>query len=476
MTSTNTLSAPSVPAPPAVADVREMLRHIPARPDYDTWTRIIAAVGAALPLAEAAHTLNEWSPEERRGEYVEKLRHRLPNVGIGTLVRMAKQGGYDAKEAARQRHGAANHWAGHVRFNVKPTTPARPAVTPPTAPQSPQTRSQPSRQADSATANARPATAIKWPKDMHAGDGNELYALAELRDIPGIAGLEAATVAGHLYFASMPDANGIEGANATGWVRGGRLAWFLTDSARRICLARRLDGEPWCHTQQKAWMRKGSDGAWPIGAPDIGDAHTVGLTEGGPDFLCLWHLIVTEGAEGWAPVGMPSACDIAPDVLHYFRNKAVLIFPHNDGGAGRKALDKWAKQLRGAGTLSVRIFDFSRYYDTSVMRAPKDLNDHVRAFVNGTLTAPPDATNAPPASAPPALTAHAVETRASAIGAQNPDASPTPFITPSATPPHVQTAGDATPAYCPQCRTRNIVATIGGPTCAHTPPAKPFTT
>ena len=81
------------------SQIREMLAVIPKRPDYADWIRIVAAVGDALPDEDAIELLKEWSPEERDGEYADKLRHRLENVHIGTLIHLAKQHGWTPKIA-----------------------------------------------------------------------------------------------------------------------------------------------------------------------------------------------------------------------------------------------------------------------------------------------------------------------------------------------------------------------------------------
>ncbi len=88
-----------------------MLAFIPPRPDYDTWLRIASAVWAVLPLEEGARLLHAWSPEERDGEYVGKFKHRLRQVGVGTLCHIAAQHGFDARAAARRKR-----WAGRLRF------------------------------------------------------------------------------------------------------------------------------------------------------------------------------------------------------------------------------------------------------------------------------------------------------------------------------------------------------------------------
>ena len=97
-------------------DIREMLRFVAQRPAYEDWLRIASAVWSVLPMAEGCQLLAEWSPEEKAGEYPGKWQHKLDQVGIGTLVWYAKQGGFDAGEASRRKR-----WAGRIRF-ADPTT------------------------------------------------------------------------------------------------------------------------------------------------------------------------------------------------------------------------------------------------------------------------------------------------------------------------------------------------------------------
>ena len=77
-----------------VEEVQAKLSCIPSRPSYPDWLRILSAVFATLPFGEALAALEEWSPEEKPGEYAEKFRHRLTDVGFGTLVHYAQQNGY----------------------------------------------------------------------------------------------------------------------------------------------------------------------------------------------------------------------------------------------------------------------------------------------------------------------------------------------------------------------------------------------
>lgn len=80
--------------PPTAEEIAKMLSHIPPRPDYDTWLKIASAVWSVLPFAEGVQVLNQWSPEEKEGEYHEKHRARLKQVGVGSLIHIAKEHGY----------------------------------------------------------------------------------------------------------------------------------------------------------------------------------------------------------------------------------------------------------------------------------------------------------------------------------------------------------------------------------------------
>jgi hypothetical protein len=80
---------------PDKASIREMLAVIPKRPDYRDWIQIVAAVGDALSDDDAVGVLNEWSPEEHAGEYLEKLHSGFTDIHVGTLIHLAKLGGWE---------------------------------------------------------------------------------------------------------------------------------------------------------------------------------------------------------------------------------------------------------------------------------------------------------------------------------------------------------------------------------------------
>lgn len=57
----------------SVEEVRRALMSIAARPPYDDWMKILNAVRSAVGEDIALTLLTEWSPEEKEGEYAEKI-------------------------------------------------------------------------------------------------------------------------------------------------------------------------------------------------------------------------------------------------------------------------------------------------------------------------------------------------------------------------------------------------------------------
>jgi hypothetical protein len=80
--------------PPTAEEIGKMLSHIPPRPDYGDWLKIASAVWSVLPMLDGARLLHQWSPEEKDGEYASKHKSRLQQVGIGSLIHIAKEHGY----------------------------------------------------------------------------------------------------------------------------------------------------------------------------------------------------------------------------------------------------------------------------------------------------------------------------------------------------------------------------------------------
>jgi P4 family phage/plasmid primase-like protien len=95
-------------------DIAEMLTFIEPFPDYDKWFRISSAVFSVLSLEEGFNVLNNWSPESTAGEYAKRWRSRGKQIGIGTLVHYAKEGGFDPRAAMQRKR-----WCGRIVFGGK---------------------------------------------------------------------------------------------------------------------------------------------------------------------------------------------------------------------------------------------------------------------------------------------------------------------------------------------------------------------
>ena len=197
---------------------------------------------------------------------------------------------------------------------------------------------------------------------LERGSTDDLKRLADLRCLAGEA-LEIATAAGALWFATL---------------RGSR-AWIVTDRARYVAEARRLDGRLWEHLdgKPKAWALRGSRKSWPLGILEANEeGKALALVEGSADYVAAYHWIWAEARSDVAPIGMlGTGTAIHPVALPLFAEKRVRIFPHCDSGRlnGFDAARRWSAQLRGVGAV-VDCFDF-----TGLMRndgqAVCDLND-----------------------------------------------------------------------------------------------------
>ncbi|HSS15384.1 MAG TPA: hypothetical protein VLQ29_00195, partial [Candidatus Dormibacteraeota bacterium] len=85
---------------PSKEQIREMLAVIPGKPGYDEWLHFVSAVGDALPDSDAIEVLQERWPEVKQGEYADKLKHRLEDVHVATLIHFAQQHGWQPPELA----------------------------------------------------------------------------------------------------------------------------------------------------------------------------------------------------------------------------------------------------------------------------------------------------------------------------------------------------------------------------------------
>lgn len=75
-------------------EVKKILSFVNPRPDYETWIKIISAVGNSFPESTALGILLSRFTDEKPNEHLLKLRNRLANISLATLVYYAKQNGY----------------------------------------------------------------------------------------------------------------------------------------------------------------------------------------------------------------------------------------------------------------------------------------------------------------------------------------------------------------------------------------------
>jgi len=197
----------------------------------------------------------------------------------------------------------------------------------------------------------------KFPP-MVAGGREDFEALARLRGVSPEA-VRLAVDRGLVYFADSQE---------------GR-AWIVTDCARWLGIARRMDGKGWkCLRGAKARMLRGSWASWPIGCRESEDFPAVALVEGGPDLLAVLHFAIEQGAaDSVAPICMASSGISFPsETLPHFAGKRARIFFDADE-AGAAAFERWAGQLKEAGA-AVDGFDFDGLTRADG-EAVKDLND-----------------------------------------------------------------------------------------------------
>ncbi len=195
------------------------------------------------------------------------------------------------------------------------------------------------------------ATSFAWAevqRSMRLGRPEDLAALAELRKIPSVAGLQLASNAGQLYFGDVFD----DGAR--------HPAWIVTDCTRKTGQARRMDGHMWVGIGAKSKTIAGCESKWPIGITDAAAFPEIALVEGEPDFLAAWYFIwLADKVDSIRPVAMFGAGKpIHEEALPMFKGKTIWLHPHNDKGAGQAAVVRWSAQLRQAGAAEIEPMDF----------------------------------------------------------------------------------------------------------------------
>lgn len=86
-------------------DIITMLNYIPKQQDYMDWVRVISAIATEFDEETTVSIVENWSRGEA-GEVRVKYRNRLKDISIGTLIYLAKKGGYSTpKEWYKEKSG-----------------------------------------------------------------------------------------------------------------------------------------------------------------------------------------------------------------------------------------------------------------------------------------------------------------------------------------------------------------------------------
>ncbi len=172
------------------------------------------------------------------------------------------------------------------------------------------------------------AARARWPT-FRAGTDAELAAVAALRRLP-LAGIRLARARGLLRFATCY----------------GAPCYVVTDDARQLAQARRMDGTTW-KAGVKALTLTGSIGGWPLGVEYADGAALLLLCEGGPDLLAGCAVVASmPNPCRVAALGMMGASmHIRPEAVALLRGIRCRIACHADA-AGLAAGERWANQLR----------------------------------------------------------------------------------------------------------------------------------
>lgn len=82
---------------PTPDQAKLLLSFMPSRPDYETWIKIISAIGNTFDYYTALNLLLSRFKDEKPNEHALKLNCTLKNISFATLIYYAKQHGYKAE-------------------------------------------------------------------------------------------------------------------------------------------------------------------------------------------------------------------------------------------------------------------------------------------------------------------------------------------------------------------------------------------
>jgi 5S rRNA maturation endonuclease (ribonuclease M5) len=95
----------------------EVLSYLPDRPDYDTWTTAISAIGNSFNNTDALSILLRKFKDEAPNQHAYKLQKRMTNVNFGSLVYLAKSFGYSYTPLKRlefRRNNDSSYWLDYM--------------------------------------------------------------------------------------------------------------------------------------------------------------------------------------------------------------------------------------------------------------------------------------------------------------------------------------------------------------------------
>lgn len=94
---------------PTPGEAKKILSFVTQRPDYETWIKIISAIGNTFDESTSLDILLSHFRDEKPGEHAIKLKATLKNISFGTLVYYAQQNGYNPEKGET-----------HIPTNYKP--------------------------------------------------------------------------------------------------------------------------------------------------------------------------------------------------------------------------------------------------------------------------------------------------------------------------------------------------------------------
>lgn len=81
---------------------KTLLSFLPRRVDYETWIKIISAIGNSFDEQTALNIILSYWRDEKQNETLEKIKSRLKTIQFGTLVYYAKLNGYKGETLPRK--------------------------------------------------------------------------------------------------------------------------------------------------------------------------------------------------------------------------------------------------------------------------------------------------------------------------------------------------------------------------------------